>query len=216
MTECRLVLARAASDAGTRIGAVRAAHLALIGPMAAAGELILGVPLLDEAGGYRGSLMLVAPGALDRYLEAEPFRREGIWESEAVHPFRVAPLPYRALPDAPMPEHPTHAIAIAWDGRDADAPARRLSVRDAHLARVRPAALDGTLTLGGAILDAPGGGMIGSVAITAHPGLDAARAWWAGDPYVTGGVWQRVEWHATRIAPLPYHALPGAAGGNPP
>ena len=210
MTEYRLVLAQAAAEAGARIGAVREAHLALIGPMAEAGELILGVPLLDEAGEYRGSLMLVMPEALDRYLEAEPFRREGIWESHAVHPFRVAPLPYRPLPDGPVPPHPTHAVAIGWDGQDADALTRRLSVRDAHLARVRPAALDGTLAIGGAILDAPGGAMRGSVAITAHPELDAARAWWAQDPYVTGGVWQGVSWHATRFAPLPYRPLPGA------
>lgn len=210
MTECRLVLARAAVGAGARIGAVREAHLALIGPMAEAGELILGVPLLDEAGEYGGSLMLVTPEALERYLEAEPFRREGIWQSQAVHPFRVAPLPYRPLPGGPAPPRPTHAVAIGWDGQDADAPSRRLLVRDAHLARVRPAAMDGTLTVGGAILDAPGGAMRGSVAITAHADLDTARAWWAGDPYVTGGVWRDVSWHATRFAPLPYRPLPGA------
>ncbi|WP_458094896.1 YciI family protein [Roseomonas sp. WA12] len=210
MTECRMVLARATAESAARIGAVREAHLALIGPMAEAGELILGVPLLDEAGANRGSLMLVTPEALDRYLEAEPFRREGVWEGFEVHPFRVAPLPYRPLPDGPVPPQPTHAVAIGWDGQDADALARRLAVRDAHLARVRPAALDGTLTVGGAILDAPGGAMRGSVAITAHPDLDTARAWWAQDPYVTGGVWQRVSWHATRFPPLPYRPLPGS------
>ncbi|MBP0444702.1 hypothetical protein J8J14_07890 [Roseomonas sp. SSH11] len=156
--------------------------------------------------------MLVRAEALDRYLKAEPFRREGIWESQEVHPFRIAPLPYRPLPqDGPVPTAPTHSIAIALDGKDAGALARRLSVRDAHLARVHPAAEDGTLVLGGAILDAPGGGMAGSVAITAHPTLEAAKAWWAGDPYVTGGVWQAITWHATRLAPLPYRPLPGMA-----
>ncbi|HEY8613790.1 MAG TPA: hypothetical protein VIL69_21215, partial [Roseomonas sp.] len=173
MTECRLVLARAAAGAAARIGAVREAHLTLLRPMAQAGELILGVPLLDEAGAYRGSLMLVTTEALDRYITAEPFRREGIWESHAIHPFRVAPLPYHPLPDGPVPAAPTHSIAIARDGTDAEAPARRLAVRDAHLARVRPAALDGTLMLGGAILDAPGGTMVGSVAMTAHPTIQA-------------------------------------------
>jgi uncharacterized protein YciI len=212
MTECWLVLGRAADDAGARIGAVREAHLALLHPMAEAGELILGVPLLDEAGANRGSLMLVAAGALDRYLEAEPFRREGIWADHVVHPFRVAPLPYHPLPGGPASPVPTHSIAIAHDGMDPDAPARRLLVREAHLDRVRPAAEDGTLALGGAILDAPGGRMIGSVALTAHPTIAAAQAWWGVDPYVTGGVWRKVAWHSTRIAPLPYRSLPGAAG----
>ncbi|WP_245870161.1 YciI family protein [Teichococcus rhizosphaerae] len=211
MTECRLVLAQAAEDAEARIGAARAAHLALIAPMAAAGELIAGVPLLGAEGAYGGSLMLVMPEALERYLDAEPFRREGIWRSHAVHAFRLAPLPYRPLPTGPAPSHPTHTIAIAWDGRDAGAEARRLAAREAHFARVRPAALDGTLALGGAILDAPGGRMVGSVAITAHPAAEAARAWWAEDPYVREGVWREVSWHATRFAPLPWRPLPGTS-----
>jgi uncharacterized protein YciI len=71
--------------------------------------------------------------------------------------------------------------------------------------------LEGTLALGGAILDAPGGTMTGSVALTAHPTIEAAQAWWAADPYVVGGVWREVSWHAARIAPLPYRPLPGSA-----
>ena len=211
MTECSLVLAKAAADAEARIGSARPAHLALITPMAEAGELMLGVPLLDAEGRYRGSLMIMRTAVLDRYLEAELFRREGIWESHAVHPFRIAPLPYRPLPDGPAPARPTHSVAIAFDGTDPEALSRRLAVREAHLARARPAAEQGILTLGGAILDAPGGRMIGSVAITAHPVIEAAQGWWAADPYLTGGVWRDITWHATRFAPLPYRALPGAA-----
>lgn len=211
MTACRLVLARAAPDAGARIGAVREEHLALLRPMAEAGELFLGVPLLDASGAYRGSLMIVAEGALERYLDAEPFLREGIWAGHETHPFRIAPLPYRPLPGGPAPAAPTHSIAIARDGTDPGALARRLAVREAHLARVAPAAREGLLAIGGAILGAEGG-MIGSVAVTAHPTVAAAQEWWSADPYVTGGVWQAVEWHATRFAPLPYRPLPGAEG----
>ena len=210
MTECRLVLARASLEAEARIGSARPPHLALLHAMAGAGDLILGVPLMDSAGAYRGSLLLVATEALERYLDAEPFRREEVWEGYAVHPFRVAPLPYRPLPGGPVPEHPTHSVAVAWDGTDPGAPARRLAVRDAHLARVRPAAEAGILTLGGAILDAPGGRMIGSVAITAHPTSEGARAWWAADPYRVGDVWRDVALSLTRFAPLPYRALPSA------
>lgn len=211
MKACRLVLARAAPDAGARIGAVREAHLALLRPRAEAGELFLGVPLLDAAGAYRGSLMIVAEGALERYLAAEPFLREGIWAGHETHPFRIAPLPYRPLPSGPAAAAPTHSIAIARDGTDPGAPARRLAVREAHLARVAPAAREGVLAIGGAILGAEGG-MIGSVAVTAHPTVAAAQEWWSTDPYVTGGVWRDVEWHATRFAPLPLRSLPGAEG----
>ncbi|MBB5695212.1 YciI family protein [Muricoccus pecuniae] len=211
MTACRLVLARAAPDAGARIGAVREAHLALLRPMAEAGELFLGVPLLDAAGAYQGSLMIVAEGALERYLDAEPFLQEGIWAGHESHPFRIAPLPYRPLPSGPVPAAPTHSIAVARDGTDPGGPARRLAVREAHLARVAPAAREGLLTVGGAILDAEGG-MIGSVAVTAHPTVAAAQEWWSTDPYVIGGVWRDVEWHATRFAPLPLRSLPGAEG----
>ncbi|ONG53067.1 hypothetical protein BKE38_13595 [Pseudoroseomonas deserti] len=112
------------------------------------------------------------------------------------------------MPKGPAPAQPSHAVAIAFDGTDEGALPRRLAVREAHLARVRPAAEDGTLTLGGAILN-EAGGMAGSVAITAHASLAEAQRWWAADPYLTGGVWQRVEWHASRFAPLPYRALPG-------
>jgi len=210
MTECTLVLAKAGPDAAARISEARPAHLALLGAMAEAGDLFIGLPLMDEAGAYRGSLLLVASAALDRYLEAEPFRRQGVWGGHATHAFRIAALPYRPLPDGPAPAHPTHSIAIAQDGTDPEAGFRRLSVRDAHLARVRPAAEAGVLTMGGAILDGPGGRMKGSVAITAHPTLDEARAWWAVDPYVTGGVWKSTAWHLTRFAPLPFRALPGA------
>ena len=211
MSECRMVLARAATDAVSRIGAVRDAHLALITPMAESGELILALPLMDAAGAYRGSMMLVTPEAVGRYLETEPFRREGIWESHAVHIFRIAPLPYRQLPDGPVSSQPTHSIAIAFDGQDQGALARRLAAREKHLARVKPAAEAGLLTLGGAILDAPAGRMIGSMTVTAHVTMAEARAWWAEDPYMTSDVWQEVSWHATRFAPLPYRPLPGQA-----
>jgi uncharacterized protein YciI len=210
MMECRVVLARAAPDASARIGAVRDAHLAVLRPMAAEGSLILGLPLMGAEGGYQGSLMVVASEAVEAYLDAEPFRRHGIWESHTVHPFRVAPLPYQRLPEGTASAQPTHTVVIARDGGDEGALARRMAVREKHFSRVRPFAADGTLVLGGALLDAPGGRMTGSIAVTAHPTVQEAQAWWKDDPYITGGVWQDIAWHATRFAPLPYRPLPGA------
>ncbi|WP_426955315.1 YciI family protein [Muricoccus radiodurans] len=207
MTECRAVVARAAPEASARIGAVREAHLAMLRPMAADGRILLAVPLMDGAGAYGGSLILVAPEALDHYLSAEPFRTGGVWESHAVHPFRIAPLPWRPFPDGPTPAAPTHTITIAWDGRDAGALERRLAHRQAHFERVRVHAESGLLALGGALLDGEGR-MAGSIAVTAHPSIEEAKAWWADDPYVAGGVWQDIAWHVTRFAPLPYRPLP--------
>jgi uncharacterized protein YciI len=195
--------------------AVRDRHLAVIIRWAEQGRLALGVPLFTPEWRAAGSLMVLDvpdQAGLDVYLAEEPFAAEGVWARWTAHPFRIAPLPYRPLtpPGAPIPDRRTHTVIVAMDGTDAEAPARRAAVRDAHLARVLPAARDGTLAMGGAILD-EAGAMRGSIAVTRHATDEAARAWMADDPYVTGGVWQDITLHGTRFAPLPYRPLPGAA-----
>lgn len=212
------VLAYDGEDEGAlaRRMAVRDRHLEVITAWAADGRLALGVPLFTNEGRIAGSLMLLEvpdQAGLDAYLAAEPFAREKVWQRITVHPFRIAPLPYRPLPQpgTPMATGRTHTVVIAMDGRDPGALDRRLKVREAHFARVRPMAADGTLAVGGAILDAPEGRMIGSIAVTAHATDEAARAWMAEDPYVTGDVWRDVTLYGTRFAPLPYRPLPGAA-----
>jgi len=211
MSECRLVLAHASADAGSRIASSWEAHRLVLRQLTDRGEVILGLPLLDDSGGYQGSLALVPTEAVGAYLEAEPLRRGGLWNGHAVHPFRIAPLPYRVWPDGPPSSAPTHTVVVARDGGDPGAQGRRLAAREAHFDHVRPAAAGGTLMLGGAVLDAPGGRMVGSVAVTAHPTLDAARAWWRDDPYVVGDVWRETTWHLTRIEAAPRAARPDAA-----
>ena len=76
---------------------------------------------------------------------------------------------------------------------------------------MQPMAADGTLTVGGAILDEAGSRMIGSITVTRHATDEAAQTWMAEDPYVTGRVWQDITLHATRLAALPYRPLPGGA-----
>lgn len=212
------VLAYDGEDDGAlaRRMAVRDRHLEVITAWAADGRLALGVPLFTNEGRIAGSLMLLEvpdQAGVDAYLAAEPFAREKVWQRVTVHPFRIAPLPYRLLPQpgTPMASSRTHTVIIAMDGRDPGALDRRLKVREAHFARVRPMAADGTLAMGGAILDAPEGRMIGSIAVTAHATDEAARAWMAEDPYVTGDVWRDITLYGTRFAPLPYRPLPGAA-----
>ncbi|WP_052388629.1 YciI family protein [Belnapia moabensis] len=191
-------------------------HLAVINEWAADGRLALGVPLFDAKGRPAGSLMVLEvpdKAGLDAYLAAEPFNNGGVWQRVETYPFRIAPLPYRPLPQpgAPVASAPTHTVVVAMDGQDAEAEQRRLAVRGAHMERVRPMAEKGMLAMGGAILDAPEGRMIGSIAVIARPDEASARAWLAEDPYVTGGVWQETRLYPTRFAPLPYRPLPGAA-----
>jgi uncharacterized protein YciI len=196
--------------------AARARHMAVITEWAADGRLALGVPLFTADWKPAGSLMLLEVpdrAGLDAYLAAEPFAAGGVWKRVETHPFRIAPLPYRPLPQpgAPVASARTHTVIVARDGTDDGAEARRLSVRGAHMERVSPMAADGTLAVGGAILDESSGRMVGSIAVTAHADDAAARAWMAEDPYVTGGVWRDVSLHGTRFAPLPYRPLPGSA-----
>ena len=77
-----------------------------------------------------------------------------------------------------------------------DSLALRLSVREAHLAFARET---GRMKLGGPFLDAEGQ-MCGSLMIVEAPGLEAAKAWHADDPYVKAGLFASSDirpWKAT-------------------
>lgn len=213
-----IVLGFDGEDAGAagRRAAARERHLAVIAAVAADGRLALGVPLIEGDGRVAGSLMVLSGDTqsdLDAYLAEEPFARDGVWTRIDAMPGRIAPLPYQALPapGAKMPTARTHTVTVAMDGTDEEAVARRMAARPAHMARVGPAAERGELTLGCAVLDAPDGRMIGSVAVTAHATDQAARRFWNDDPYVTDGVWRDLRIWGTRLAPLPYRPLPRPA-----
>lgn len=210
MTTAILAFDGTDAEAPARRAAVRDAHVAFITAEAEAGRLLLGLPLHDEAGRGRGSLMMIAGGPAERdaYLASEPFRQSGIWQKVESHPFRIAPLPYGRWPVATA-QGRTHTITIAWDGTDAEAPDRRLAARPGHFARMQPMATDGTLMFGGAILD-EAGAMRGSIAVTRHATHEAARAWMAPDPYITGDVWRDISVFGTVFRPLPYWPLPHA------
>ncbi|MBR0652504.1 hypothetical protein GXW78_22805 [Roseomonas terrae] len=199
----------------SRRAASRDRHLTVLTQWAQDGRLALGVPLFTPDWQAAGSLMLLNvpdKAGLDAYLAEEPFAVDGVWDRWVAHPFRIAPLPYRPLPQPgeTIAATRTHTVTVAMDGTDAGAPARRAAARAAHIERVSGMAADGTLAVGGAILD-EAGVMRGSIAVSRHATDDAARAWMAADPYVTGGVWQDITLHGTRFAPLPYRALPGGA-----
>lgn len=83
-------------------------------------------------------------------------------------------------------------------GEDApDSLPKRLAVRPAHLERIKALQEDGRLVLAGPFpaIDSPDpgpAGFSGSLIVAEFESLEAARAWAAGDPYATEGVFARV------------------------
>ncbi len=209
------VLAFDGSDKARRAAAMDR-HRAVISRWAEDGRMPFGTPLFTSEWEPSGSLMILDVldmAGVQAYLSEEPFSVEGVWGEVRILPFRIATLPYQRLPKPgdPVASTRTHTVAIAYDGTDAEAPARRQAARAAHIARMQPMAADGTLAIGGAILDESGQSMIGSIIVTRHAMDEAARAWIAEDPYVRGGVWRDITLHATRLAAPPYRPLPGGA-----
>ena len=84
---------------------------------------------------------------------------------------------------------------IGWDGPDGLE--RRKVQRTAHLQNLEPLDAGGRIVHGGPLLDAEGS-PIGSVIVFSADDLEAARAFAAGDPYVTGSVFERYEVYETR------------------
>jgi uncharacterized protein YciI len=104
-------------------------------------------------------------------------------------------------------------LVVAFDGTDAGAPARRMGARDAHVAHIAAAAKDGRLALGLPLHDERAQSL-GSLMV-----IEGDRAalddYLATEPFATTGVWQRVETHPFRIAPLPYAPWPSPGSAMP-
>lgn len=90
-------------------------------------------------------------------------------------------------------------VITARDGRDAEAPARRLAARPAHLEGAARLHRDGHLIAGGAVLDEDGL-MVGSTMYVDFADRAALDAWLKTDPYVTGGIWRDIEIRPIRLA----------------
>ena len=90
-------------------------------------------------------------------------------------------------------------LILAEDYKDADALSRRLSVREAHLNRMRAEKAEGRFVIGGAKLNEQGN-MHGSMLIVQLENEDAVKQWVQEDPYLTGKVWEHINIFPFRVA----------------
>jgi uncharacterized protein YciI len=98
-------------------------------------------------------------------------------------------------------------LMLAYDGTDADAPARRRAARPAHFENIKPMVEKKEICAGGAILDDKGT-MIGSALFVEFPDRAALDAWLEGEPYVQQKVWQKIEIKPFRMAVLDGKMMP--------
>ncbi len=89
-------------------------------------------------------------------------------------------------------------MITAYDGKDKEAKARRLAVRQAHLDGAKVLFESGRFISGGAILDERGG-MIGSTLHAEFESRAQLDEWLLADPYTTGGVWVEVDVQPIRL-----------------
>lgn len=90
-------------------------------------------------------------------------------------------------------------VVIAYDGTDKEANERRMKARPMHLEAMEELRRNGNFHYGGAILD-DNEQMVGSVVVCEFPGWDEMEAWLENEPYVIGGVWQKIEVKPFRLA----------------
>ena len=91
-------------DALERRMAVREVHLKNARRLVAAGHIVEGGAILDEAGQMIGSAVIVdfpSREALDDWLNTEPYIIHGVWQTIEIKPFRLAPLRPNHAPAQP-------------------------------------------------------------------------------------------------------------------
>jgi uncharacterized protein YciI len=89
-------------------------------------------------------------------------------------------------------------VIIAYDGKDKEAPKRRMAARDEHLAKLGVLKEEKKFIKGGAILDQDEN-MIGSVMIMDFPTKEEFDKYLEAEPYVVNKVWENIEVLPIRI-----------------
>jgi uncharacterized protein len=92
-------------------------------------------------------------------------------------------------------------ILLAYDGTDTDAAGRRMNVRQDHLDKIRELKISGEFLCGGAILNDEGK-MIGSMILYECEDRAALDERLKNEPYVTEGVWKKIEISPFRLAKI--------------
>jgi uncharacterized protein len=92
-------------------------------------------------------------------------------------------------------------ILIAYDGTDEGAQARRQQVREDHLLKISHLKKSGGFISGGAILD-DNGMMIGSMILYEFPDRAALDEKLKDEPYITKGVWKKIDIQPFRVAKI--------------
>lgn len=92
-------------------------------------------------------------------------------------------------------------LLVAYDGTDPGALERRMKVRPDHLKKIAILKKKGNFLLGGAILD-ENEKMIGSMIVYEFPDRSTLDASLENEPYITAGVWQKIEIRPYRLASI--------------
>lgn len=92
-------------------------------------------------------------------------------------------------------------LLIAYDGTDPGAPERRLRVREDHLKKISGLKKTEEFLYGGAILDVDGK-MIGSMIVYDFPDRQTLDEKLKDEPYITEGVWKRIDIQPFRLAKI--------------
>lgn len=90
-------------------------------------------------------------------------------------------------------------LLLAYDKTDSGALERRLSVREDHLGKISNLKKAGEFLYGGAILN-ESGTMIGSMIVYEFPDLKSLEERLKNEPYITEGVWDKIEIKPFRLA----------------
>jgi hypothetical protein len=90
-------------------------------------------------------------------------------------------------------------LLLAYDGTDPQAPQRRLRVREEHFKKIGLLKMKSEFLFGGAILD-ENNEMIGSMIVYDVPDRQSMDKILKDEPYITNGVWKKIEIKPFRLA----------------
>jgi len=91
-------------------------------------------------------------------------------------------------------------IVLGYDGKDEDAPTRRVEARENHLKNLKNLYTKGIVLYASAILD-DNEKMCGSMIVCQFESVEGLKKQWLdSEPYVIDKVWQNIEIKPTKVA----------------